>query len=179
MVFIGGPRQVGKTTFALSFLPEASEKHPAYLNWDDVTTRSGLLRGELPGNQHLIILDEIHKLALFSPLGALALCLSISMHCEVQAEIKWPNDVLLNGRKTAGILAESHWQENRLSGLVLGIGVNLLKESVPPDDQILFPATCVQAHCRETLNPRNDERVGAEDQIIYLAESPIEPEPRS
>jgi len=37
MVFVGGPRQVGKTTFALSFLPEPSEKHPAYLNWDDVS----------------------------------------------------------------------------------------------------------------------------------------------
>jgi len=29
MVFIGGPRQVGKTTFALTFLPEPNEKHPA------------------------------------------------------------------------------------------------------------------------------------------------------
>jgi len=61
MVFIGGPRQVGKTTFALTFLPGASEKHPAYLNWDDISVRSGLLKGELPGNQRLIILDEIHK----------------------------------------------------------------------------------------------------------------------
>jgi uncharacterized protein len=32
MVFIGGPRQVGKTTFALAFLSEPTEKHPAYLN---------------------------------------------------------------------------------------------------------------------------------------------------
>jgi len=61
MVFIGGPRQVGKTTFALTFLSNASEKHPAYLNWDDISIRSSLLKGELPGNQKLIILDEIHK----------------------------------------------------------------------------------------------------------------------
>ena len=61
MVFIGGPRQVGKTTFALTFLPEPSEKHPAYLNWDVISVRSGLLKGELPGSQKLIILDEIHK----------------------------------------------------------------------------------------------------------------------
>lgn len=32
---VGGPRQVGKTTFALGFLgKDADEKHPAYLNWD-------------------------------------------------------------------------------------------------------------------------------------------------
>lgn len=61
MVFIGGPRQVGKTTFALTFLPEPFEKHPAYLNWDDISVRSGLLKGELPGGEKLIILDEIHK----------------------------------------------------------------------------------------------------------------------
>jgi len=63
MVFIGGPRQVGKTTFALSFLPTPSEMHPAYLNWDDVHARPSLMRGELPPNQPLIILDEIHKYA--------------------------------------------------------------------------------------------------------------------
>jgi predicted AAA+ superfamily ATPase len=61
MVFFGGPRQYGKTIFALSFLPEPSEKHPAYLNWDNISTRSGLLKVELPGGQRLIILDEIHK----------------------------------------------------------------------------------------------------------------------
>jgi predicted AAA+ superfamily ATPase len=53
MVFVGGPRQVGKTTFALTFLPEPHEKNPAYLNWDDVLTRSSLMRGELPPNQDM------------------------------------------------------------------------------------------------------------------------------
>jgi hypothetical protein len=63
MVFIGGPRQVGKTTFALTFLSEPSEKHQAYLNWDNVFIRSSLLRGELPPNESVIVLDEIHKFA--------------------------------------------------------------------------------------------------------------------
>lgn len=63
MVFVGGPRQVGKTTFALTFLTEQSEKHPAYLNWDNILFRSALLRGELPPNESIIVLDEIHKFA--------------------------------------------------------------------------------------------------------------------
>lgn len=63
MVFIGGPRQVGKTTFSLTFLQEQSENHPGYLNWDNVMTRSSLLGGELPPNQPCIVLDEIHKFA--------------------------------------------------------------------------------------------------------------------
>jgi len=61
MVFLGGPRQVGKTTLALHLLKNGSETHPAYLSWDDVRTKKSLLQGALPGGESLIILDEIHK----------------------------------------------------------------------------------------------------------------------
>lgn len=61
MVFVGGPRQVGKTTFALGLLPRPDIRHPAYLNWDDPRVRPALLRGELPAGERLVILDEIHK----------------------------------------------------------------------------------------------------------------------
>lgn len=64
MVFVGGPRQVGKTTLALSLLGvDASERHPAYLNWDDPKVRPGLRRGELPPDQPIVVLDEVHKYA--------------------------------------------------------------------------------------------------------------------
>ncbi len=63
MVFVGGPRQVGKTTFALTFLPVPGESHPAYMNWDNISVRSSLLKGELPSNEKCIVLDEIHKFA--------------------------------------------------------------------------------------------------------------------
>ncbi|HMO52835.1 MAG TPA: AAA family ATPase [Kiritimatiellia bacterium] len=61
MVFLGGPRQVGKTTLALSLLENGSERHPAYMNWDDPAARKALLKGALPGDEPLIVLDEIHK----------------------------------------------------------------------------------------------------------------------
>jgi hypothetical protein len=44
-------------------LSDPSEKHPAYLNWDDVLVRSALLKGELPSKETRIIFDEIHKFA--------------------------------------------------------------------------------------------------------------------
>ena len=61
MAFIGGPRQVGKTTLALSFLSEETHRHPGYINWDSAKARAGLLRGELPAGEPVIVLDEIHK----------------------------------------------------------------------------------------------------------------------
>lgn len=60
MVFIGGPRQVGKTTVALSLLG-GDERHPAYFNWDYADDKKTLLQGGLPANQPLVVLDEIHK----------------------------------------------------------------------------------------------------------------------
>ncbi len=61
MVFIGGPRQVGKTTLALQFAKMSSLKYPGYLSWDDLKARSNLLKGQIPSQQKLIIFDEIHK----------------------------------------------------------------------------------------------------------------------
>ena len=61
MVFLGGPRQVGKTTLALALLGAEGKRHPGYRNWDDPRVRPGLLRGELPAGQELVVLDEIHK----------------------------------------------------------------------------------------------------------------------
>lgn len=57
MVFVGGPRQVGKTTFAKTFLK--SEK--AYLNYDYVHDRAILLKQQLPTKYDYLVLDEIHK----------------------------------------------------------------------------------------------------------------------
>jgi hypothetical protein len=61
MVFIGGPRQVGKTTYALTFLTPPQKDNPAYYNWDIERRKKELLNGQFPGNQPLIVLDEIHK----------------------------------------------------------------------------------------------------------------------
>ena len=61
MVFLGGPRQVGKATLSLNCIDGANETHPAYLNWDLPMVRQALLAGALPGGQDFLILDEIHK----------------------------------------------------------------------------------------------------------------------
>src|SRR5438309_7731210 len=64
MVFIGGPRQVGKTTLALDLLGRsASERHPAYFNWDDPRRRAAIRAAQLPVGAPLVVFDEIHKYA--------------------------------------------------------------------------------------------------------------------
>jgi len=63
MVFIGGARQVGKTTFALDHLKPSTLENPAYLNYDNAATRSSIIRGELPPKQKLVVIDEVRKYA--------------------------------------------------------------------------------------------------------------------
>lgn len=82
--------------------------------------------------------------AALPALGALAVAEALEA-AGVRAEIKWPNDVLLAGRKVAGVLAEAVWEGAGLAYAVLGIGVNVRPQAVPPEDRLDFPATCVEA----------------------------------
>lgn len=96
-------------------------------------------------------LAELTHPARITGLGALALADSLRT-LGLQAEIKWPNDVLINGRKTAGILVESDWFGETLKAAVLGIGVNILKGSIPPADDMLFPPTSIEHELGRSLD---------------------------
>jgi BirA family biotin operon repressor/biotin-[acetyl-CoA-carboxylase] ligase len=78
-------------------------------------------------------------------LGAVAVSAALQSSCQLEAQIKWPNDVLLKGRKVAGILAEVFWRGNLLEGVVLGIGVNITPQAIPPAAELNFPATSVES----------------------------------
>jgi BirA family biotin operon repressor/biotin-[acetyl-CoA-carboxylase] ligase len=85
--------------------------------------------------------------------GLLALSLADSLRMlGLSPQIKWPNDVLLNGRKVAGILVESTWTGEELDAMVLGIGVNVLAASVPSADGLLFPATSLETELGQTVD---------------------------
>lgn len=60
MVFIGGPRQVGKTTIARDLIAKQFNQS-GYYNWDSKSDRRKIMQSNWPGNADLIIFDEIHK----------------------------------------------------------------------------------------------------------------------
>ncbi len=69
----------------------------------------------------------------------------------LKPQIKWPNDVLINGKKIAGILSESIVQGEELAGIVLGIGININCEKKLFDD-IDKPATALNLECDRFVN---------------------------
>jgi BirA family transcriptional regulator, biotin operon repressor / biotin---[acetyl-CoA-carboxylase] ligase len=87
---------------------------------------------------------EQAAIGLFAPLFGVAVCQSLQEQYGLAAVVKWPNDVLLQRRKTCGVLVEAHWLGIDLQGLVAGIGINVARASVPPAAEVRFPATCVE-----------------------------------
>lgn len=61
---------------------------------------------------------------LLTLIGSLAVADVIESY-NVKAQLKWPNDVLVNDKKIAGVLAEVQTQDGQVEQLILGIGVNL------------------------------------------------------
>ncbi|HDD55549.1 MAG TPA: biotin--[acetyl-CoA-carboxylase] ligase [Chloroflexi bacterium] len=98
-------------------------------------------------------------------LGALAVAETIQEKYGLQSEIKWPNDVLIEGSKVAGILVEVHWQGCQLMDVILGIGINVGKESIPADPQFNFPATSLEGSAGKEIN-RLDLLVGLLESLL-------------
>ncbi len=69
----------------------------------------------------------------------LTMLAGISAHAAVQAstglvpELKWPNDLLLNGKKFGGILTEMHAEPNAVRFVIVGIGINVNQEKFPAE----------------------------------------------
>lgn len=61
MVFISGPRQIGKTTLSKSIGAEFYPDKNEYLNWDNRQDRQSIIKGIFPASKKLLIFDEIHK----------------------------------------------------------------------------------------------------------------------
>lgn len=76
----------------------------------------------------IIIRPEIapHQAPQFTLVTAVAIVNAMqAMFQNFTPQIKWPNDILVNGKKTTGILTEMIAEENRIQALLIGIGINV------------------------------------------------------
>lgn len=68
-------------------------------------------------------------------IGAIAICELIRENFQIDALIRWPNDVIINRKKIAGIIVETKCLRSNIESAVLGIGfnVNLKADEIPAD----------------------------------------------
>lgn len=106
-------------------------------------------------------------------LGALAVTGAIEEALGLQAEIKWPNDVIINGRKTAGVLVEAAWSGSLITSIVLGVGVNVTAGSIPDlsVEDAHFPPTAVEVEFNQSVDRLALLRKIVEKILFWLPET--------
>jgi BirA family biotin operon repressor/biotin-[acetyl-CoA-carboxylase] ligase len=72
-----------------------------------------------------VILNPIERVGLIPLLAGLSIFETIRIITGIRAELKWPNDVLIKGKKVSGVVTETLWSDGRVIFVLLGIGVNI------------------------------------------------------
>jgi BirA family transcriptional regulator, biotin operon repressor / biotin---[acetyl-CoA-carboxylase] ligase len=85
------------------------------------------------------------KIGLLSYFAAAGIALAVEPLTGIPFECKWPNDILINGRKFCGILMESTFQKNELDYIIIGIGINVNQMNFP--GELEGKATSLRKEC--------------------------------
>ncbi len=127
--------------------------------------RQGRVWSSETGNLYATLLFQPKMPATTASLFSFVACLAVAELFEAygaKAEVKWPNDALVSGRKCAGVLLEGGGQGGEMDWLAIGCGVNLTHHP-EPDVAAIHPPTSLLAE--------TGKKVSAEDALIQLASS--------
>lgn len=80
---------------------------------------------------------------------ALAVVDGIEQTCGLQTRIKWPNDIVVGGKKVCGILTEMELEKTSVRHIVIGIGINVGRQKFPSQ---LTTATTLEAECGKKVS---------------------------
>jgi len=89
---------------------------------------------------------------LISLLSSLAIVDALKAEQGVSAQLKWPNDVMVDKAKIAGVLVETLYQDHRLAHVIVGIGLNLFDAGMDLSGRF-FKATSLERHTRKKIDP--------------------------
>jgi BirA family biotin operon repressor/biotin-[acetyl-CoA-carboxylase] ligase len=97
-----------------------------------------------------ILKPQIHpnQAFIFNLLSSVAVVEAIKETTDIQTELKWPNDVILNGKKLAGILTEIEAEMEKVHFIIIGIGINVNNSS----QQLIEPAISLYEYKKENIN---------------------------
>lgn len=91
------------------------------------------------------------NISLLTQLSAAALVDALKEMNDVK--IKWPNDLIMNRKKMAGILIETEFSGGTLKGIIIGIGINTNLESSDIPDGLQSIATSIKEQTKKVVNP--------------------------
>ena len=83
--------------------------------------------------------------SMLTLVAALAVAKAITSVTGEEAMIKWPNDIVVNGKKVCGILTEMNAQFDYINHIVVGIGINVHNESFPDEISQMASSLMIEA----------------------------------
>ena len=87
---------------------------------------------------------------LLTMLAGLSAHTAVLAQTGLAAELKWPNDLLINGKKFGGILTEMHAEPNAVRFVIIGIGINVNQEKFP--GELAATATSLRRETRRSYS---------------------------
>ncbi len=127
---------------------------------------------------------EISVATLFPVAASVALAAAVEQTLGITPELKWPNDLTLDGKKAAGILVYAALESNRIQNMIVGVGINFdvdagrigdaLKDSpgfygaasLGREDVMVRPVRLVQAFLTELEGICNELNSGRVEKIV-------------
>lgn len=85
------------------------------------------------------------KASMLTLIMAMAVASGITGTCGAEARIKWPNDIVIGGKKVCGMLTELSVQQDYIQHVVIGAGVNVRRQEFAPE--IAATAACLEQEC--------------------------------
>ncbi len=145
--------KVGSTNDVALELGHAGEPHGALVIAEEQTAGRGRAGRKWHSERSL----GIHATVLLRPpippvqaplitlLAGLAVREAIAEQTGLEADIRWPNDLLVGGRKVCGILTEMHAEPDRVRFVVTGIGVNVNHPRMPAELEAIATSLRIEA----------------------------------
>lgn len=93
---------------------------------------------------------QVEQASMVTLVTGLAVAEGIRDTCGLEARIKWPNDIVVNGKKVCGMLAEMSTERDFIHYVVMGVGVNVARQDFPAE--IAQTATCLERECGKTVS---------------------------
>ncbi|ALV01752.1 biotin--[acetyl-CoA-carboxylase] ligase [Bacillus velezensis] len=107
----------------------------------------------------------LQKTPQLTLLSAVAVVQAIEAFTGVQAAIKWPNDLMIHGKKAVGILTELQAEEDRVRSVILGIGINVNQQETDFPGELQDIATSLSMEAGEKI-----DRAGLIQEILLTFE---------
>jgi BirA family transcriptional regulator, biotin operon repressor / biotin---[acetyl-CoA-carboxylase] ligase len=114
-------------------------KHNTWLSTNHQTSGKGRISKSWYGNENSLMCSLLLKTNLaYDQISLIPLLAVKSLHQVLikyhpDIKIKWPNDLLIDNKKIAGILVESMTQENKVTAIIIGFGININHQTFTPE----------------------------------------------